>query len=468
MSTLLKVAVVGHTNTGKTSLLRTLLRDVDFGEVSDRPAVTRNVQGTALLVDGKPTMELYDTPGLEDSISLLDHLESTRSSRNEAGVELVKQFLSAPEGRSRFAQEAKALRQVLDSDIALYVIDARDRVLGKHRDELKILSMCARPVVPVLNFIARPEAKTSQWREELSRLSLHAVAEFDSVVFDQRGEQRLFEKMRSLLDQHRDVFDALIEHRKQQRNALITASARLLADLLIDVAAYRVLVPIDDQEQTATATEALKQRVRQREQRCVEQLLDLHRFHTDDWDSDDLPIDQGRWGLDLFSTEAMKQFGIRTGSAAAAGAMAGLAIDVMAGGTTLGGGAAAGAALGAMLGAGQSHGRRLLERMRGRRELRCDDATLHLLEARQLALIRALLTRGHAAQEKLHLHSDTAPAATKPPRLRSELRLARTRPAWSTLADSQTAAGNGAREATQQSLAAPLKQAIDLETKPAG
>jgi len=34
----LKLAVVGHTNTGKTSLLRTLTRDVNFGEVSARPS----------------------------------------------------------------------------------------------------------------------------------------------------------------------------------------------------------------------------------------------------------------------------------------------------------------------------------------------------------------------------------------------------------------------------------------------
>ena len=32
------------------------------------------------------------------------------------------------------------MRQVLASDVALYVIDARDRVLGKHRDELDILA----------------------------------------------------------------------------------------------------------------------------------------------------------------------------------------------------------------------------------------------------------------------------------------------------------------------------------------
>ena len=42
---LLTVAVVGHTNTGKTSLMRTLMREADFGEVSDHPATTRHVEG---------------------------------------------------------------------------------------------------------------------------------------------------------------------------------------------------------------------------------------------------------------------------------------------------------------------------------------------------------------------------------------------------------------------------------------
>ena len=36
-ATPVNLAVVGHTNVGKTSLLRTLLRDVAFGEVSHRP-----------------------------------------------------------------------------------------------------------------------------------------------------------------------------------------------------------------------------------------------------------------------------------------------------------------------------------------------------------------------------------------------------------------------------------------------
>ena len=79
----LTVAVVGHTNTGKTSLLRTLTRDIGFGEVSDRPATTRHVEGTAVLLAGKKVIELFDTPGLEDSIGLLDRLDEAGGHRAE-------------------------------------------------------------------------------------------------------------------------------------------------------------------------------------------------------------------------------------------------------------------------------------------------------------------------------------------------------------------------------------------------
>lgn len=62
MTEALKLAVVGHTNVGKTSLLRTLTRDIGFGEVSHRPSTTRHVEGARLSVDGEPLLELYDTP----------------------------------------------------------------------------------------------------------------------------------------------------------------------------------------------------------------------------------------------------------------------------------------------------------------------------------------------------------------------------------------------------------------------
>ena len=68
----LRIAVVGHTNAGKTSLLRTLARRRDFGAVSPSPATTRRVEPITLRVSGAEAIVLLDTPGLEDSIGLLE------------------------------------------------------------------------------------------------------------------------------------------------------------------------------------------------------------------------------------------------------------------------------------------------------------------------------------------------------------------------------------------------------------
>ncbi len=409
---ILKVAVVGHTNTGKTSLLRTLTRDETFGEVSDRPATTRHVERATLMVRGKPLVELYDTPGLEDSIGLLEHLEAARANRRIDGVDQVRSLLTRAEAETggRFAQEAKALRQVLASDVTLYVIDARDRVLGKHRDELEVLARCARPVVPVLNFTASPDAQIALWREHLSRVNMHAVAEFDTVVLDEQTERRLLEKMRTLLDHHHGTINGLIEDREQLRAGLVRTSCSIIADMLIDVAAHQVSVPAQDRAEVERAMEALRQRVREREQRCVEQLLQLHRFSKDDCVATNLPIADGKWGVDLFSPAAMKQFGIRAGSAMAAGAMAGLTIDVISHMLTLGTATAIGAAIGGAIGVAQTHGRRLVDRLRGHSELAVDDNTVRLLIARQTALLGALLRRGHASVEPIRVAEQPASA----------------------------------------------------------
>ncbi len=418
-ATVLKVVVAGHTNTGKTSLLRTLLWDIEFGEVSDRPAVTREVEGAALLVDGAPMMELYDTPGLEDSISLLDLLESEQAGSRADGVDRIQAFLASQPARGRFHQEAKVLRQVLASDLVLYVIDARDPVLGKHRDELTILGWCARPVVPVLNFVVSGAeggtgggggtggisggGGTGGWREHLARLNLHAVVEFDAEVVGPEDERRLFEKMKSLLDGHREALDALIEDRGRRRGELVRVAAGMVAELVIEAAAYCQTVSAEDQREMEQSMEEMKRDIRKREEKCVGQLLDLFQFRADDCLASELPIAEGQWGLDLFSPAALREFGIKAGKYAATGAMIGLTLDIVSGGLSLGTGTAIGAGAGALFEAVRAHGKRTMDRMRGLTELRMEEAALRLLMNRQLWLVHALLRRGHATMKPLEL-----------------------------------------------------------------
>lgn len=428
----LKLAVVGHTNVGKTSLLRTLTRDVGFGEVSHRPSTTRHVEGARLSVDGQALLELYDTPGLEDAIALRDYLDALeRPGERLDGPDKLRRFLDGSEARGRFEQEAKVLRQLLASDAGLYVIDAREPVLAKYRDELAVLAGCARPLLPVLNFVASTEHREAQWREALSRLGLHALVRFDSVAPPLDGERRLYESLALLLEKARPPLDRLIADHEAQALARREAGATLIAELLVDVAACRNLVP-GDAEAIRRATEALRGRVRKREDACVQALLRLYAFRQDDARAADLPLLDGRWGDDLFNPETLRQLGVRLGGGVAAGAAAGAGIDLLVGGLTLGAATAIGALAGGAWQTVGHYGQRLLGKLKGQRELSVDDSVLRLLALRQRQLLAALQARGHAAMEAIRVASPED-QQWREGKLPDALRKARAHPEWSTL-----------------------------------
>ncbi|WP_312244979.1 GTPase/DUF3482 domain-containing protein [Stutzerimonas nitrititolerans] len=454
MSAPLKLALVGHTNVGKTSLLRTLTRDVSFGEVSHRPSTTRHVEGARLSVDGEPLLELYDTPGLEDAIALLDHLERIeRPGERLDGPARTARFLEGSEARQRFEQEAKVLRQLLASDAGLYVIDAREPVLAKYKDELAVLAGCGKPLLPVLNFVAQPGHGEERWREALARLGLHALVRFDSVAPPIDGERRLYESLALLLEQSRAKLQRLIEDHEAQAAARLSEGNRLIAELLVDVAACRRGVAAQPELERGAIRE-LHDAVRAREQRCVEALLRLYGFRAQDAATADLPLLDGRWGDDLFNPETLKQLGVKIGGGMAAGAAAGAGVDLMVGGITLGAAALLGAIAGGGAQTARHYGSRLLGKLKGQRELTVDDAVLRLLALRQRQLLAALAARGHAAMDAIRLDA-ADDKVWREGKLPEALQRCRAHPDWSSL-NPAARLQDGERQAALEALQAEL------------
>ena len=441
----LSLAVVGHTNTGKTSLMRTLLRDSRFGEVQNAAATTRHV-AQAALGDGVETwLYLHDTPGLEDAGGVLDWLEENTSPQHE-GIERLQQFLDSPAAQNEWAQEAKVLRQVLASDAALYVVDAREDVLPKYKDELTVLSWCAKPVMPVFNFIHGQNM--DEWQTLLARRSLHVSSRFDTVAFDFSGEMVLWQQLATLLGQP-PALSALMAFRQQEWQQLERQAYALVAQFLLDAAAC--VRQFEDKSRTQAVLDEMQAAVAAHESSLHQQLFALYRFYYSDADIQGQQVLRA-FRQNPFDAELLKDYGIRTGKAAATGALLGLGVDALTLGTSLGLGATIGGVLGGLAGNWQV----LYDKIQGIETLMIDNATLTLLAARSLHLLQTLKSRGHAATNSVVLQDKVA-LPWKADALPKVLQQARLQPKWSALNPSYEPQSRKRQEAVE-ALAARLAE----------
>ena len=435
----LKLAVVGHTNTGKTSLLRTLLRDVYFGEVKNAAATTRHVE-QALINDsqtGEPLVALYDTPGLEDASGLMDWLEDNTASRRD-GIERLQIFLNSELATGNagiaedYSQEAKVIRQLLASDMAIYVIDAREPVLGKYKDELAVLSWSAIPVMPVFNFTDSQDANISEWQSMLARRNLHISTRFDSVAFEFEDEMTLWKNLATMLT-HSQIIERVISSRQADWANLYEEALLIIADFLLNVGAF--VREINENADPLPVLTEMQTAVRQSERTMQHELLNLYKFYDNAVAS--TPLELQEYQQDPFDPELLKSYGIRTTSGAAAGALLGLGIDAAALGTTLG----LGAALGGLAGGLLSNTSSIADKISGVKRLYIDPATLTLLATRALDLLTALRHRGHAAHTDSPI-AEGQPQTNQPPwdanKLPSVLKKARSKPQWSSLVNGQS------------------------------
>ena len=426
---LLSVAVVGHANTGKTSLIRTLLRDASFGEIANKAGTTRHVEGAEIRVDDNHNLVIYDTPGLEDSITLLSVIDAQSTAAHQDGIDHLLAFIKRENEYPDLSQELKVLKALLSNDIIFYVIDVREPILGKYRDELKILSYAAKPIIPVLNFIEQGAVNISAWQTQLARLNLHAFVSFDSVVFRFSDELKIYKKMQTLLAHREQQLDALIKQRKQQWQQRESAAQLLIAILLVESAACRFKADNNEQSISA-ASEQLQTEIRQLEKQTLKQLLALYQFKQHDIDDHDLPIQQGQWQLDLFSADNLQEFGVSATSNFVKGAGIGVAVDLVVAGMTLGAAAVAGGVMGVLWGVKQRYYDEIHAKVKGHRYLCADDLTLHVLWARQLSLLMALQQRGHASFTKMSLVNAASKKPSLPKSWNKWLKNARHHPQW--------------------------------------
>lgn len=421
------IAIIGHTNTGKTSLMRTLLRDSDFGEVKNAPATTRHVETVKILDKNEaPLVVLYDTPGLEDATGVMDFLQEHTNPRHD-GVERLKVFLQAVQDGTQallgdFSQEAKVVSTLLNVDIAIYVVDVREPILSKYKDELAILASSGTPVLPVFNFTKSNSPFVNAWQEMLSRRALHVISSFDTVAFDFNAEMNLWANLGTLTSA--PCFLTLQSERTELWHEMAEEGSMIIADFLVNVASFTQ--KISDQDDSTETLNAMQEATRQAFAIMQHRLLDLYKFYHAD--IDDAPMTIQGSNQDIFDNELLTRYGIRAVGGGVAGMIIGAGIDVATFGASLGLGTAIGGVLGGLL----PNTNTIKDKAMGIKTLTISDETLTLLSAQSQYLHHTLRHRGHASLDVIHLDGDTA-LPWQSDKLPAPLKKARAYPHYSSL-----------------------------------
>jgi hypothetical protein len=166
------LGLVSHTNAGKTTLARTLLRR-DIGEIGDRAHVTEVAERHVMIESSQgDVLALWDTPGFGDSMRLFKRLNLNENPVGWVVGQVWDRFADRP-----FWSGQQAIRSAKEEcDLILYVINATESPEdARYVDvELKILEWIGKPVVLLLNQVGQPrsQAQTAAdmalWRTHLA------------------------------------------------------------------------------------------------------------------------------------------------------------------------------------------------------------------------------------------------------------------------------------------------------------
>jgi len=358
------LSLVSHTNVGKTTLARTLLRR-DVGEVLDQAHVTEVAEKHTLIETEGGELELWDTPGFGDSARLLARLRRS----GQPIVWFFQQVWDRIADRPFWCSQQAALNIRDEADVVLYLVNAAEEPedAGYVTPELELLEWLGKPVVIVLNQTGELAAESDLmrlrmdvWRRHLERFSVvRDVVALDAFSRCWVHESELFDRIAPLVPAaDRPLMEELRRAWSERNLRVFEHSLAAMAAYLARAASDREGLPSrkPSRAEKRRAFAALGERLESWTGELTRTLLAAH-------DLEGKAADAIERRIDAFVVQGEERIGPEKGAllgGVLSGALGGLAADVMAGGLTFGGGMLAGAILGALGGAGLARGYQLV------------------------------------------------------------------------------------------------------------
>ncbi len=332
---MIRLAVVGHPNKGKSSIVATLSHCGDIA-IDSFSGTTRRAQQYPVMAHGQLLYELIDTPGFQRPRFVLNWLEE-RAPHAHQRKKAVQAFTNDPANQQQFPDETQLLRPIVDGAGIIYVVDGSIPYSSEYETEMEILRWTGQPRLAIINPIGGHQ-HVDQWRQVLDQF-FSIVRVFNPLTAHHNEQCAILQAFAELSPEKTNEIQNALEQLKLAREEQHKTAAQTIVDAINPLLCHIEQTPWSDDKPPKMIKEGLRQQyqtqIEQMEQALRRAILKIYQHEHTQWQESRLALerfplfDQSRW--QLWGVDRKKALLL----SASAGAATGAAIDLGVGGSSL-------------------------------------------------------------------------------------------------------------------------------------
>lgn len=401
-----EIAILGHPNEGKSSVLSTLAED-DSVRVSATPGETTECRTFPVLIDGREVLRFTDTPGFQNPSRVLAEMRKIAATSGDTVANFRRTFADVAELRD----DVELLLPVERGAGIIYVVDGSRPLRNVDRAEMEILRLTGRPRMAIINCKNDDSSQLEEWKSEF-RKNFNANRVFNAHRATYAERLLLLEALQAIDQDWQPTLEAVVRAFKADWTARNSATVDILLAMITECLQYSVTAQLEEgnnsEEIQARLARSYRKTLEEKERQAHEQIRALFKHNIFHYT---LPP-QSILNEDLFSEKTWHLLGLSkkqvTLAGAIGGAVVGAKLDLLAAGLSFGvftslGGAAG--ALGALFGGEKlsTAGKKLLGLQLGGEELKIGPAAninlLLILINRALLFYRHTINWAHGRRD---------------------------------------------------------------------
>ena len=341
-----EIAIMGHPNEGKSSVLSTLAED-DTVLISPIPGETTTCRTFPVTLDGRQLLRFTDTPGFQNPERVLHELRLLVQKSASPVHEFRRLFATTPDLRD----DVELLAPVERGASIIYVVDGSRPLRNVDLAEMEILRLTGRPRMAIINCKDDSLTYLESWKGEF-RKNFNAIRVFNAHRATYAERILLLDALQSIDQDWQPLLTEIVQAFKLDWANRIASSVDILLEMFEYTLGYQLVRKKnnsgDDSRQISDMKSSYCHDVAQLEQQAHNRIRNLFKHTAFNYQLPPHSI----LHEDLFSEDTWSLLGLSRQQLAIIGALGGAAIaaglDLLSGGASLGVFTTLGGAVGAI------------------------------------------------------------------------------------------------------------------------